>query len=131
MFFSLVKEINRLISKGMSNIFYHWEKLTFSKRRFSTFQKFVSGSILRSSNSRRYHWILIMLVATGKSDVWEQDCVCLFYYCNFERNYDVSKWKSPCVLLNRNINFNESKTESKMGNPTHSFRETNLVLQLI
>ena len=28
MFFS--KEINRLISKGMSNIYY-WEKLTFSK----------------------------------------------------------------------------------------------------
>ena len=26
----LVKEINRLISKGMSNIYY-WEKLTFSK----------------------------------------------------------------------------------------------------
>ena len=29
MFFSSVKEINRLISKGMSNIYY-WEKLTFS-----------------------------------------------------------------------------------------------------
>ena len=30
MFFSSIKEINRLISKGMSNIYY-WEKLTFSK----------------------------------------------------------------------------------------------------
>ena len=30
MFFSSVKEINRLISKGMSNTHY-WEKLTFSK----------------------------------------------------------------------------------------------------
>ena len=34
MFFSLIEEINRLISKGMSNIHY-WEKLTFSKVRFS------------------------------------------------------------------------------------------------
>ena len=27
------------------------------------------------------------------------------------------------------INFNENEAESKMENPTHSFRETNLVLQ--
>ena len=30
MFFSSSKDINRPISKGMSNIYY-WEKLTFSK----------------------------------------------------------------------------------------------------
>ena len=30
MLFSSIKEINRLRSKGMSNI-YHWEKLRFSK----------------------------------------------------------------------------------------------------
>ena len=29
-----VKEINRLISKGMSNVYY-WEKLTLLKVRFS------------------------------------------------------------------------------------------------
>ena len=33
-------------------------------------------------------------------------------------------------MLSKNINF-KNKTESKMENPTHSFRETNLVLQLI
>ena len=55
----------------------------------------------------------------------------LFYYFNFERNYDVLMSKSPCIFLNKNISFNENETESKMGNPTHSFRETNLVLQLI
>ena len=33
--------------------------------------------------------------------------------------------------MNKNINLNKSKTESKMENPTHAFRETNLVLQLI
>ena len=44
---------------------------------------------------------------------------------------DVLKSKNPCILLNKNMNFTKNETESKMGNPTHSFRETNLVLQLI
>ena len=52
-------------------------------------------------------------------------------YFNFERSYDVLKSKSPCILLNKNINFNKYETELKMGNPTQSFRETSLVLQLI
>ena len=34
-------------------------------------------------------------------------------------------------MLNKNINFDKNKTESKMENPTNSFREKNLVLQLI
>ena len=55
----------------------------------------------------------------------------LFYCFNFERNYDVLKSKSPCILLNKNINFNKNDTELKMENPTHSFRENDLVLQLI
>ena len=33
------------------------------------------------------------------------------------------------LIEQKYINFNKNETESKMGNPTHSFRETNLVLQ--
>ena len=77
------------------------------------------------------NWILKLLIATKKSEVLEQSCVWLFYYFNFERNYDVSKSNGSCILLNENINFNKSKTETKMENPTHNFRETNPVLQLI
>ena len=44
----------------------------------------------------------------------------LFYYFNFERKYDVLKSKSPCILLNKSINFNKNETESKMENPTHT-----------
>ena len=66
-----------------------------------------------------------------KSEDLEQNCVWLFHYFHFERNYDFLKSKSPCILLNKNIDFNKNKTESKMENPTHSFTETNLVLQLI
>ena len=65
-----------------------------------------------------------------KSDAWEQNCVA-FYYFNFEQSYDVLKSKSSCILLNKNINFNKNEVESKMENPTHSFRETNVVLKLI
>ena len=60
----------------------------------------------------------------GAKRVW------LFYYFNFERSYDVLKSKSPCILLNKNINFNKNETGSKNGkSPTQ--RETNLVLLLI
>ena len=52
----------------------------------------------------------------------------LFYYFNLERNYDVQKSKSSCILLNKNIDFNKNETKSKMENPTHNIRETNLVL---
>ena len=55
----------------------------------------------------------------------------LFYYFNLERNYDVLKSKSSCFLLNKKINFNKNETESKIENPTHNFREPNLVLQLM
>ena len=101
------------------------------KLRFSKSLKDLSlGQFLGSSNSRRYHGILKLLVATLKSEVWKQNCLWLFYYFHFERNYDVLKPKSPYILLNKNINVNKIETEWKMKNPTHTFRETNLVPQL-
>ena len=56
--------------------------------------------------------------------------VFLFLF-NFDRNYYVLKSKRQCILLNININFKKNETESKIEHPTHSFRETNLVLQSI
>ena len=39
---------------------------------------------------------------------------------------------SPYFLLNKNINFSKNETESKMENPTHTFKGVmNLVIQLI
>ena len=40
--------------------------------------------------------------------------ICLFYYCNFEKNYDVLKSKGRCNSLNKKMNFNKNETESKM-----------------
>ena len=74
-----------------------------------------------------YHWIFANL----KSEVQEQNCVRLFCYFNFERNYDVLNTETLCILLNKNMNFNRNETKSKMENPTHSFREKSLVVRLI
>ena len=60
----LRKEINRLLSKEMSNIYLKVTIETFSRLRFSRFKKCVTRSNLGSSNSRRYHCILKFLVET-------------------------------------------------------------------
>ena len=70
------------------------------------------GQCLGSSNSHRHHWILKLLVATYHRS-WSNTMCWFFYNFNFERNYDVLKLKSPCILLNKNINFNKNETKSK------------------
>ena len=60
-----------------------------------------------------------------------QKCVWYFYYFDLERKHDVLKSKIPRFLLNKNMNFSKSETESIMENDTHTFRETNLELQHI
>ena len=126
------KEISRLLSKGMPNIYLKPTIETFSKLRFSGFIKFLNrsvfGELQLTQISLNFKTCCCNLKIRG---LWAKLCMWLFYYFNFERNYDVLKSKSPCILLNKNINFNKNKTESKMENPTHSFTETNLVLQLI
>ena len=73
-----------------------------------------------SFNSRRY-WISKLLVATWKTEVWEQNCVWLFCYFKLQWNYDVLKnSNSSCFLLKRTMNFNKNKTESKTENPPHT-----------
>ena len=54
-----------------------------------------------------------------------------FYYFNFERNDDVLKPKILCILFSKNLNFNKNETESIIESHKHSFKETNLALQLI
>ena len=68
--FSSVKEINRLrkqlsrlLSKRMPNIYLKVTIDTFSELRFSGFKKSVTKSVLGNSNSCRY-WILKLFVAT-------------------------------------------------------------------
>ena len=48
-----IKEINRLIWKGMSNIYY-WEKLTFSKLQFSRNENLKKYTNLEEQKGTRY-----------------------------------------------------------------------------
>ena len=67
MFFSSVKEIDSLISQGMSNIYV---KVTIGKKwptqnfDFLNLQSSSSSQFLGSSNSCKYHWIFKLIVAT-------------------------------------------------------------------
>ena len=118
----LLKEINRLLSKEMSNIYL---KVTIEKKWRTQNFDFISskssspGQFLGSSNSSRYYW------------TFKQNCVWFLYYSYFERNFYILKSESLCSLLNKNMNFNKNETESKLENPTHRSREINLVLQLV
>ena len=64
----LLKERNRLLSKGISNIYL---KITIEKKRRTqnfdslSLKSSSSGQFLGRPNSHRYHWILKILVATS------------------------------------------------------------------
>ena len=62
--------------------------------------------------------------SSGSKTAW-------FFIILILKSYDLLKSRSSCILLNKNINCNKNQTELKIENPTHSFRETILVLQLI
>ena len=89
MFFSSVKEMNMLISKGMSNIYL---KVTIEKNWHSHNFDFLSlknlplGQFLESSNLRRYLWIFKLFVPSKKTEFWEQTV-----YGFSIINYDVLK----------------------------------------
>ena len=53
----------------------------------------------------------------------EQNCEWLFYYFDFQRNFDILKLKSSYILLKKDINFNKNKTELKIENPTQFQRD--------
>ena len=63
----LKKEINRLLGKGMSNTYL---KVAIEKKWSTPNFDYLSlknssvGQFLGSSNSRRYHWIFKLFVAT-------------------------------------------------------------------
>ena len=103
----------------------------FSKLRFSGFKKFVTRSVFEELQLTQISLNFQTSCCNLKiRSLGAKLCVaCLFF--NFERNHDFLKSKCPCILLSKNINFNKNERESKIENPTYSFRETNLVFQLL
>ena len=160
----LTKEINRLLRKGMSNIYLKVTIETFSKLQVTAFRKFVTRSVFRElqltqvslnfktsccnlkirclkeiirGGTRKAATLkkaLFLIIVNRLQPLLLPQSAPSWMLQNSSRSvsdYDVLKSKSPCILLNKNMNFNQNETESKTENPTHNFRETNLVLQLI
>ena len=63
-----------------------------------------------------------------KSEVWKQNCMQLFYF-SFEKNY-VLKSRSPCILLNKNVNFNQNKQNRKWKIPHSVLERRSLCLSI-
>ena len=84
MFISSIKEINRLLSTGMSNKSLHCEKVTYSKLRFSKFYEFLDFLLQLKNLEKKL-----------KKKAWKKICTWLFYYFYFGRTYGVLKSKSP------------------------------------
>ena len=103
--------------------------MTYSKLRFSKFKKVRLQVSFWGAPTHADIMEFLNFLLKLKNQRSGSKTVCgfsiIFY---FERIYDVLKSTSPCFLLNKNINFNKKKTESKMENPTHIFTETNLAL---
>ena len=71
----LKKELNRLLSKGMSNIYLKVTIETFSKLRLQGFEKFVTGSVFGELQLMKISLSLKLLVGTEKSQIWEENRV--------------------------------------------------------
>ena len=109
----------------MSNIYLKLTFEAFSKLRFSRFKKFATRSVCREPQLTQIS--LNFKTSSGNLKIRglrAKMCVNVL-------NYDILKSKRPCILLNKNINFNKIEAEFKMESPTHGFRETKLVFQLI
>ena len=99
----------------MSNIYLKATIETFSKLRFSGFKKFVTRSVFRELQLKQISLNFKTSCCNLKiRGLGAKLCVTFLFFFTFERNYDVLKSKSPCILLNKNIQFNKNETESKM-----------------
>ena len=127
----LRKETNRLFSKGMSNIYLKVTIETFSKLWFSGFKKFVTRSIFVELHFTQLWFNFKTSCCNLKiRGLGAKLCVAFLYFLIL-KGIMFLKPKSPCILLNKNTNFNKNETESKTENLLHSFKKTNLALYLL
>ena len=110
------KEAKRLLSKGMSNINLTVNIKTFSKLWFSGFKKFANGSVFGEMISLIFKTSCCNSKIRGLGAKMCMVFFFFFFFFFFEKNYDVLKSKSPCNLLNKNINFNKKKNGIKNVN---------------
>ena len=127
----LSKEMNRLFSKGMSNIYLKVTVETFSKLWLSGFKIFVTSSVFGELQLTHISLTVKTSCCNLKTrDLGAKLCVAFLFLLLWMELWRFKVQKSM-HFVEKNINFKKNDMESKMKNPTNSFRETNLVLQLI
>ena len=90
---------------------------TFSRLRFSGFKKLVTRSVFGELQLTQISLNFKTSYCNFKNRGLEQNYVWFFCYFNFERNYDVLKSKSPCILLNKNKALITTKRNQKWKIP--------------
>ena len=95
----------------------YWEKVKYSKPQLSKFKKFVSRSVFGELQlthiSLNFQISCYNLKIRGLgANLWV--AFLLFFFLE-----GIMTLKSPCFLLNKNINFNKNEMKSKMENATH------------
>ena len=117
MFLRSIKEINRLISKGMSNFSLnssYWEKERFSKLRLFNFKKFVSRSVLASSNADIIELKNLLLQLKNKGLGKNCARLLLFMYSFWNISFLTELYHFfSCEKTLLNITFNEKTLLSK------------------
>ena len=128
------KEIKKLFDKRSVKYLlksYYWEKLTFSGLRFSKFKNFVAKwaywelQLMQISLNFQISCCNLKIRGLG-ARLWVT-----FPLFQFWKELWRFKVKESIHFVEQKYNFNKNETESKMENPTHNWKETNLVLQLI
>ena len=139
MFFSSIKEItrlwkeiNRLLRKGMSNIYL---KFTIEKKwraqnfDFISLKSLSPGQFLWSFKSHRYHWIFKLffsnLTIRGLEAKSYVACLLFLFWKELWRFLELMLF-----VKQKYINFNKNETDL-MENYTYSLRCMNHVLQLL
>ena len=73
-----------------------------------------SCQFLGSSDSRRFHWIFKLLVATQISEVWEQEACVAFLLFLFWKLLWSFKVKKSMLFVKKKFNKNETESKRKI-----------------
>ena len=125
--------MNWLLGKGMSNIY---SKVTIEKKwctqnfNFLSLKSLSPDQFLGSSSSCR----LLLNFQTSCFNLKIRGLgakLCKAFLSIILILKGIMTFQSTRFVLNKNINISKNETESKMEKPTHTFREMNLLIQLV
>ena len=127
MFIGSIKRTNGLISKRVQYLLksYYWKKLKSLKLWFSWFLKICLQLTQTSLNFKTPRCNLKVKGLGAKA------CVAFLLFWFWKELWRFKVDESILFVEQRyKLSYSKNKTELKMENPTHTFRDANLVLQV-